>query len=354
MALLFMDGFDHNDTTTITSYGKWDENNGGSMTTGRFGSGQCYLAGDSSNNIVKYVSGNPSSGIWQFAFRQTTVLASGAVPVISLMDAQNSVQVALVYNSDRTFSFVRGNTHAGRTTLGTSSYQYNLGDWMYIEVKMKVGSSISANECQLRVNGVTVLSASAGWNTQTTSNAYFNRFVLGIGTYWLTNTGSNRFYDDLVYMDSSGSANNDYIGEQRITTILPNGTGATNAWTNQSGNSTNNHLQVDDSIPPNTDTDYVEDSTIGDYDLYNFADLASNISSVVAVAINVAAKKTDAGARGMRPVVRIGSTNYDQTEISLTASYRNYQQILAARPSDSAAWTGSDVNSAQFGVKVSS
>jgi hypothetical protein len=63
------------------------------------------------------------------------------------------------------------------------------------------------------------------------------------------------------------------------------------------------------------------------------------------------AKKTDAGTRSIKTIARLSATEVDGPEQFLASAYGYLSDIREAKPGGGA-WTISDVNSAEFGVKV--
>ncbi len=72
--------------------------------------------------------------------------------------------------------------------------------WYYIELKVKCHATLGTFD--LHVDGTSVLSGS-GLNTKIGSHLYHDRFLLQ-GFY------NAPIFDDLYFLDSSGSANNDF------------------------------------------------------------------------------------------------------------------------------------------------
>lgn len=349
----FMDGFDHHNTTTLTSYGKWDTlitgvGIGSTSAKQRFsGSGQ-YLASDQASRYVeKALGSNEASGVFGMALRMDV---SGSnlyqfLPII-LYDG-TTAQIFLKMNTDRTISICRTTTG---TVLGTSTYVFPVDQYVYLEWKWKIANSISTNDVIVYADGVDILNLAATTDTQGTSNAYVTKLRLHGDTALLNVTATATYYDDFYWLDLTGSVNNAPKGPVRIVTLSPSATGNSSQLVNNSGNSTNNYQRVDE-IPPTDDTDYVETSTPGNKDTYGFGDLPATVSSVYAVAINTGAKKTDAAARTFKSQVRISSTNYENAEQTLTTNYKNFQDIMEVSPATSSPFTASEVNGAEYGTK---
>lgn len=353
--LLFMDGFDHYNVSDFAEgelkYGVGNVSGGMINGTGRFSIGQAMDPNSNARSVRRAIGSNLATGVMGCAFKIRASAAENRTIIFSLEDGTSN-QIFLMTNTDRTFSVFRGTTS---NNLGTSSYQIPSDVWVYVEMKWEIANSISAGGIEVRVNGSTILTVATSSDSQATANAYATHFRIGGNTTLFNNAANTATFDDFYFADLTGSAPavNNFLGDIRVSTIFPNGNGNANQWLGSDGNSTDNYLLVDDTTDMDADSTYVQESTTSEIDQYTFQDLASNITSVLAVAINTTVRRTDAGPRSIRNITRMSSTDYDNgADIATEASYQVKQTIQEGRPTDSAAWTASDVNSAQFGVKV--
>lgn len=340
MACMFIDSFAHYSTSYIVK--KYTTNDSATIhaTNGPFG-GPCLEFGGGSFSISKTFA-NTASWIIGFRFYVST-LASGPRRIITLKD-NATIQVELVVNSDGTLSVRRNGTVL---TNGTSVTAISTATWYHIQFKVTIANSISANSCKVRLNNSDIITVATSQDTQNTANAYANNLMI-----WNDGSSSSLTarYADLYVLDSSGSVNNDFLGELRVGCIFPSGNGNSSQWVGSDGNSTDNYALVDDTAP-NDDTDYVESSVANDIDSYTFGDL-SNASSIAAIQHTLYARKTDGGTRTITPHTRISSTNYTGTNINLADTYEMLTQVVENSPATSSAWTQSEINGAEFGVKL--
>lgn len=340
MSLEFMDGFDHLATADLTL--KWDTNTNAistSIVAGRYAAYavQQGAGGASSPKLIKTLSGGSrATRVIGMAVRFYNSFDNAII--CGFQDA-GSFQLELRRTSGGYFTVTRNGT-----VLETSTATYSLSTWYYIEFKATIDSSTGSYE--VRLNGTNILSDS-GVNTQATANASANQVFVG------GNPGAPvpvyQQVDDLYVVNTDGSANNDFLGECRIFTNMPTGDSGTNKqWSRSTG--TNNYPLVDEANQ-NGDTDYVYDSTVGDIDTYTFGAI-SPTGGIAAVAVNLCARKDDAGTRQIAEETRQSSTEYTGTTKTLTSSYTFYQNIREVDPATALAWTGSGVNAAEMGVKV--
>lgn len=235
------------------------------------------------------------------------------------------------------------------TQLGVTSNVYLGETWFYLEIKATCKNSISADEFIIKVNGVEVLNLAATTDTQYSANPGFNRIRLA-GAF----SGKFVYYDDIYVCDLLGGVNDDFLGDVKVETLYPDGNGNTNDFTGSDADSTNNYLLVNEP-QQNGDTDYVEDSTPSNLDLYTYDDMSATPDTIFGVSTRSYAKKDDAGARTGKLVCRRTSTNYEGSEFSPSnGSYQGFDEIWEEDPSTSSAWVESGVNAAEFGVKVQS
>ena len=223
------------------------------------------------------------------------------------------------------------------TTLGTSTNALTTNVWYHIEAKVLIADS--GGTVDVWVNGVNWLALSS----QDTRNA-----ASAQATVVRLNAPSNGTWDYSDWVVWSGATGQ--LGDMRVVSKLPNGAGANTQWTASAGA---NYTDVDETNQ-NGDTDYVSDATAGHRDTYAFAAMGVAVTSVKAVQVNVWAEKTDAGARTIAPVIRRSSTNYDGTAQSPSAgSYAAVcKQVYETDPSTSLAWTDTNIDAGEYGVKL--
>jgi hypothetical protein len=230
--------------------------------------------------------------------------------------------------------------YRGTTVLGTTSgLGLQINTWYYVELKVLCNDTTGTYE--VHVGGVSVLSAT-GVDTKAGSNAYHT-------TFWIFGYGSlcNPYFDDLYCLDGSGSANNDFLGNMRVVTLRPNSDGDSSQFTPSAGS---NYTCVDE-VALNDNTDYVESGTTDNKDLYNYEN--TSLTTIAGVAVCTDCRETDADNMDLKIVCKSGDTESDGTAIPVqTSSFITKQRLLETDPNTSAAWTPTNLNAAQFGVKV--
>lgn len=345
--LIFCDGFDCYSDSQILN--KWDSSGGliGSETFisashGRNGTpGLRITPGFAS---VLYLHKNvPDQATYGLGVAHTVDSSAGSGPVYVFRFINNGTGHVDIYI--RADGKIAADTEAAQpAAVSTLTVPFNQA--VYIEAKVFVDNSTGT--IRVKVDGVDYINAT-GLDTKANAvSAVINQIRLGShrgGAFYAN-------YDDFVIWDTTGSFCNDFLGDVRVDGKTPNANGATNNFTRGGSDSGANWSQVDE-MPPNSDTDYVFSGTVTDKELYNFASWPA--SAVHAVAVNLFMKKTDASARSVRALAAEGGTEGDNgTDIPLSTSYTYHQAIFHTNPDSSppAAWTPTQLNNAEFGVKV--
>ena len=337
MGLVWFDGFDHLTAAQMT---RKYETFGGSVVSAsntRFNSGQCARFTSNVQGLTKVLTSNQA---WRVGVAYNLQTYTNGHQMLYLSDG-GTQQVTL--NVENRNIVVR---HAGTSTvICQSTRAFNPKVWYHIEWYIVVADSISTNGCVVRVNGEVWASANSG-DTKNSSNASADR-VSSLGA-----TSTGYYLDDLYVYHDSVTTSPTFSGDLRVVQLTPNANGNYSQFTGSDGNSTDNYLLVDDTTTVDDDTTYVESDVVSNKDSYGLSNLASTPASIKGVAINVVAKKGDAGARTGRTFFRISGTDYESSDFSPATSYANHIHIAENSPATAAAWTESEVNGMEAGVKV--
>jgi hypothetical protein len=344
VALRFVDSFDHYATAEFTrKYTSVNSTPSIQSGSGRNGGG-CFVNGSSipgtsvTSNLRKTLDAQASWVIGAAFYLDT--FGTAAATILALLDA-GTFQTYLRVNTDGTISWIR---HSG-VTLATSASALSTGTWHYIEWKVTIANSVSANTCKVRVNGVDWITLSAATDTQNTANATANAVMVGNDAA----LGHSMRIDDLYICDGTGSTNNDFLGDVMVTVLKPDGAGNSTQWTPSAGS----NWQNVDEASVDSDTTYNSTSTAGHVDLYALENLSYTPASIKGIQWNAQVRKDDASTYDVRRVIRSGGTDYTgSTVLSPNTTYANYHEILETDPATSAAWTKSGIDALQAGVKL--
>lgn len=252
-------------------------------------------------------------------------------PLVALYDGATE-GINFQFNQDGTISAYRASS-----LLGTTVNAMALNTWYYFEAKVLTHNS--SGTIDIHVNGASWLSLS-GIDTQESANAYHTAFRLG-------EVEVKTQFDDIYFLDASGTENNDFLGNRKVEVIRPNGAGDSTDWTPDSGSNYDrvNEAELDE------DTSYVETDTTTDKDLYTYGNLV-NMNEVDGIQIMTEVKVT-AGDMDLHSVIKSSTTESDGSgDTIISTDYVTSRRLEELNPHTAAAWTPSEVDAAQFGVKA--
>jgi len=261
-----------------------------------------------------------------------------SVRIISLYDGATE-GISLYLKTAGELAIYRGATLLAQTTgLGL-----NPTTWHWIE--LKVYCHATAGTYEVRVGGVNVLSAS-NVNTKAGSDAYYDNVVVPSQT-----AGTAFRYDDIYILDGSGTTNNDFLGNMKVVGIFPNGD--VEGYTDFTPSGGSDHYALVDENPTNDDTDYVEASTTGYKDLWDYGAVSGLGATIAGLQINTEVRETDANSFSLITLIKSSTTESENSAQAIgSTTYKTLRRISATDPATDAAWTASGINAAQFGVKV--
>ncbi|KPK53355.1 MAG: hypothetical protein AMS22_07525 [Thiotrichales bacterium SG8_50] len=272
--------------------------------------------------------------IWGAAFKRET---TDQVAIVAFYDGSQRGMNLQVAASASEISVYRDATLIDTSTgagIGTNS-------WDYIEFKVLCDNT--AGTYEVRVNGVNVCSGT-GTDTQAGSNAYHDRVRLAPSD----TSGVHPTWDDMYVCDSTGSVNNDFLGNHKVVRINPDGDDTTGFGT--STPSANHYENVDETICDD-DTSYVEESTNTNKDIWTYGSVAS-LGTIAGLVVRTMAKETDATDFELITIVESNGTEYDDSGQAMSSSYTEFTRLEEQDPDTNSAWTMAAINAANFGVKV--
>lgn len=342
MSLIFIDGFDHyGDLTNMALNWPIGTPAACSLITGRFGAGtgSAFQLGHTTQPNFSRLVGAVSEFVMGFAFK----VSSFGITDKSMMywaHAGEAFQCALALTSTGQLRAFRGDAGTG-TILGTSTAVMVAGQWHYIEARVKISATVGT--FAVKLDGVSVL-ALTGQNTKNSATADIDTAMV----FGPNSAGGTKAYDDMYFCDVNGSVNNDFLGDCRVKFIRPTANGANTDFVPNTGNA---YDAVDDTTPDG-DATYISSSTVNHKSTFVMEDLGLT-DTVKGISVVHQSRKDDATVRELVPVVRLSGTDYDgPTNQALTTSYDYYEQPYDVNPATSAAWTRTEINGMEAGVKV--
>lgn len=342
MALLWIEGFEGFGSSTGSApsptgiisrkYPLINGESGMDVETGRGGSGYCLEIVDPLYYLQSPNLTTDPTCVVGFAVKVTS-LPSSLTQLVALYDG-TTLGMNIYMDSDGTLHAYRGVTYVGETVSALTT-----ATWYYIEFKIYTHNS--AGTVDINVNNTSWLSMT-GQDTAQAALTYHTAFRLKAPSLFT-------FVDDVYFLDGTGSANNDMLGNRKVVAIAPGSAGDSTDWTPSAGS---NYQNVDEGALLDEDTTYNETSTNNHQDLYNYANLPGDIASVDGVQITSEGRVTT-GSMDLSAVIKTGTTTSVGSADTITSTtYVTTVRVAEQDPDTAAAWTPSGVDGAQFGVKA--
>ena len=344
MALQFIDGFDSVDVsgssgTAFENHLKLKYNNvdvnysttSSVLVTGRFGGTALHWLKDYSGLWLDVaISGSPSELVIGFAYRTPTYQGGNDIVTLRNASAQEISELSIDYHG---YLYVNRST----TSIARASKPLKPETWYYIEWKIKPDNSAGATE--VRVNGVSVCSAT-GVDTE-----YYAAPVTHVR---FQAQDPNSYLDDIYICDTTGSVNNNFLGPCMVESLLPSADTTDADFDTSTGT---DHYALVDEVPCDYETSYVESDTTGNKDIWDYENLSDIDGSVFGVYVWTYACATT-GSFDLKTVADDGTT--EDTDGGTTVdstSYVGSLRMLDQTPSSNS-WTVTRVNGSSFGVEV--
>ena len=337
MALLWVDGFENYGTTVgstpsptnIVAKKYIDYNEGYiDIQTGR-DTGYCLFFNNGS--IYMTTPGLTTDRTLIIGAAIKINLATSVAYIYSLIDIANTKYgMRLYYDGTGDLRVYNGSTLIN----GTSGLGLSAGVWYYIEFKVYCDNTVGTYE--VRVGGVNVLSGTADTQYTSTLN-YYSKVRLGITAAYLS-------YDDFYVCDSTGTVNNNFLGNCKVETLRPAGDSVV-TWTPDIG--VTNYTQIDEQVIDD-DTTYVEATT--GKDLYTYGNTAN--TSIQGVMITTDVRQTDATDYTLNNITKSGVTEISDNKFVGATGYTAKTTVVEQDPNTSTPWTQTTLNAAEFGVEA--
>lgn len=362
MSLLVIEGFDHYEGNTQLNFKGWlpavtsSVDISVELTIGRDGGGGVRMEGTtgtgSSTYMTRYISRPvPKRASMVMGFRFKTdgfndnlrvicaFLRESRVHLVVRITSAGRLQVA--YSS----ASISNSTPSNETLIAESVQSLSSNTFHFIE--FKATPHASSGSFELRVDGVTWLQESG---VKTNNDNALDTDIDGL----LLNSPApssteDAVFDDVYVLDLLGTENNDFLGDIKVTTVMPNADGAHTDLTPLSGT---DHFAMVDEVPIDEDTTYLHSDVIGHKDSFGFPDLSGDIGTIFGVQASAIARKEEAGHRAARVLTRISGVDYVGDEKGVTFNYSLVQHLWDQDPDAVAAWTEAAVNGAEFGVEI--
>ncbi len=360
MALLYIDGFEDNDSTDSGSFivdlWRHQTNNGvywssidvtGSIavpssavartTQPSLTSRSLPISGGAFNLSVPAVSTIFIGFGWRQSWSGSNTICGVALNSAQTWGANPSTGIRLGYTAAGQLEVRNNNTNA---VLATSTVILGPATWHYIEMKYVFGTTTGA--VQVRVDGEDVINLT---NINSTGTA------ASINTVYLQGASNfvTAYYDDFYVCDNSGTNNNNFLGPINVYSLPPTGDSSVQ-MTRSAG--TTNYTLIDEASPNGT-TDYVTAAAANLTDLYSVANLPANLTSETIHGVLIKAKSWKTGTSGeLQLGAKVGGTTlWSSNKAVKQVSHVNNFTILDKQPDGTTNWDKTAVDSLEVGIK---
>jgi hypothetical protein len=339
MTRIWTEGFEMRDVVGYTTTGAastTQKRSGGASIVLTGGQTLTYSVSDLAEAYIRfgiYWSGDSTTSTFRLQFRHGTTVLD---------------ELRIDLNTDGFVDLIVDTTLQDTGVLAISESQ-----WYLIELRVKIDDA--AGILDAKVDGVP--DATFSGDTKPGADAHFDNiyFYNNSSTGGLPFTNTSIYLDDIALNDTAGGVDNSWCGDGKIIVILPNGT-VTNQLTGSDGDTTNNHLLVDE-VPKDNDTTYVQGNVVNEEDLYDLA--ACGLTDVIINRIWAEARAKDTVASGgtIALVTKAsGGAEVAGADVTLATTYT--VRVLSAEqlvnPVDAAAWEVADIDALQGGPRTRS
>lgn len=309
---------------------RWDTMSGGSVysTFRKYGEYCAELSGNADYCIKQFTTQTEVYGsLWWRSWANP--LNTFGHNVVSLYDGTTKVAHFKVLNTA-----VLTHKTSLSATWYSSAYTAPIAEWIHFQFYLKIGSS---GVLQAKVNNVTVI------NETYDLSAHSGIDKIQIGQIDASVTwGYGACAIDNVIIGTGG-----WPGDLQIGRLPVDGDGTTSQWTPSTGS---DHYALLDETPVSSD-DFVSTNTVDQVDQWTVPDMGFGVNNIYGIAV-VTNNQVEGSPtpQHMSHVVRTGGTDYIGTSIEVPSDGA-VMTVWATNPNTAAAWTQSEVQGSEIGVK---
>ncbi len=259
-----------------------------------------------------------------------------------------SPQVTLYVTPDlRLAVFYQTNTALLAETTAASVIP---GTWQFVELRVTFDT---AGLIQLNLDAQQVIASPVNTNPVGTGKA--DAFNLGVLASGLTIASAYQV-GELYITDEIPPYNVGLLGQIAVIGLLPTGNGVTDDFIVVPQEEPN--WDGVNEVPASLDSEYVQDNTVGDLDLYTGDVLPLTVTSVLAVQMSSIARKVAAPGVpapatfvSISNVLRSGEVERDQDGVDVASTWGWYLNTQEFDPNTDQPFTPDAINAIEFGIK---
>ncbi len=288
-------------------------------------------------------------------FRISTAVDIFDATIMSFLDTSNLQRAAIKITSSNTLKLFDEDSQ-----VGSASSALSTGTWYRIELRIDTTGSSGSHIVDGRIDGTSFASS-----TTRSIGTGVARLGIGINASDNSEVSNNQggfIWDDIAVNKGIGTNQNTWPGDGKIIHLRPNTAGSAANWTTN-GTCTGGNYACVDEVTPNDATNYVSETTSDDIDEYNITDSsigASDTVNLVSVGVRfstssatqedfkVRLKESSSGIAIESTILSPDSTTWTTNG---TADPKLYPLTAYTRPEMASAWTDTQLDSAQIGVR---
>ena len=345
MPICLIDGFDaFNLSSTTFNIKGWSSISSATVftsVTGRDGVGKAMNIAAGGYRAYKSIALSQAYRIG-CAVKLANTFTSGDIPLLGLTNVKDNVTWQCGIAITPTNRYLKLVRYTPATTIATGNISVPVGTWFYIEWYIVITDSLSTNQSYIKVDGSDYLITSSG-DTKNDSDNTASMISLASGS------GTAVAFDDLYVSTEAVTTSPSFIGDHKVTTIYPSGNGSISDFMGSDGNKVDNYSLIGTS--PLNFSSSVTPQNVNEVDTYTFSDLSGNNPQVKAANFLLATNKADASSSFYAPVVRSGGTNYSLAACAFPDGLVVTERVALTNPATSSAWSASDINNLEAGIK---
>lgn len=278
---------------------------------------------------LSYSAAPPDGSNWWLRF-----LGADAPQLALTVSPDGAIQAWRQSAVDGSADILVGSSAAGVLQAGVFSY---------VEVKAVISAG-AAGAIEVRVEGITVLAVNGARTNATGSSV---ERITGVQLGNTTGSAGATYFYDLYICDTSGSANNDFLGPVQVQRASTLHDGTYRQFIPKTG--VFHYLQVNGTFP----TGYVSSGVVGARDTYRF-DYGSNETGAAICAVQLMELSlTDTiGTRKLGHMAKSGISEQVVGAFALSTTAAYHTTIHETDPATGQAWTAGGVGAAEFGIVV--
>jgi hypothetical protein len=274
-------------------------------------------------------------------------MPTGGVPLFYLNGDNNGVShLKFTALANGTIQVERMNPYA---VLGTTNFATPVPlayKWCFLEFKV-VASSTTSGSISFRYNGSPIGSLTGIQTLSTGIANYYShlKFIAG-------GSGSIAWNcDDFYICDTSGSYNNDFLGDVIVEHLRPIAPNIQSDLMGSDGDNIDNWAMVDDPGSLVT-SDYVYSNTVGQRDIYSLSAPLHSTGVVKGVMALNTGERTDTDNISAKTLLQDSTGTSISTAKVLPYGSQGVVPLMKDRKFDGSAWAWSDLSTLHSGVEI--